>query len=65
VTRQAIVIATALGAAAVGLTWHSGLPDLAAALRARVDGLGEWTYVIVALLVALETVAAVGLVSPR
>jgi membrane-associated protein len=63
-TRLGLLVAAALCAAAIGGTWIVDLPDVAGALRAVIESLGPWTYAIVAVLVAVETAAVLGLVSP-
>jgi membrane-associated protein len=62
--RIGLLIAAALGAAALGSAWLVDMPDVAGTLRAVTGSLGPWTYAIVAALVAIETGAVLGLVSP-
>ncbi|HEY6692928.1 MAG TPA: DedA family protein [Solirubrobacteraceae bacterium] len=62
--RIGLLIAAALCAAALGSAWLVDMPDVAGTLRAVTGSLGPLTYAIVAALVAIETGAVLGLVSP-
>jgi membrane-associated protein len=53
-----------LGVAALGTAFVVDLPDVAGELRRLSESLGGWTYAIVAVLVAVETAAVFGVVSP-
>jgi membrane-associated protein len=65
--RRAALVAAVLLAAAAFVGTSTGViptPDLEGALTDLADGLGAWTYLLVAVLAFLETGAFVGLVAP-
>jgi hypothetical protein len=53
-----------MSVAALAVGTIADLPDVAAIIERVAGALGPWTYVIVAVLVFLETVALAGLLSP-
>lgn len=63
-SRLGVGVAALLCAIAIGTALLVDAPDVARELRRATAALGPWTYAIVAVLVALEAAAVLGLVSP-
>jgi membrane-associated protein len=61
---RGVIVAGLLGLAATAAALVGDLPAVAGELRGLAVALGPWTYVVLAALVALESAAVLGVISP-
>jgi hypothetical protein len=61
---RGVIVAGLLGLAATSAALVGDLPAVAGELRGLAESLGPWTYVVLAALVALESAAVLGVISP-